>query len=95
MGRAGDRRIRQQSILGMFGDLEKLKGGLLGASGYVQRLLRRSGDERTVVATAPPPPGAVTTFGQTGWAPGAAVKFFRALALGCLLPRPRPQTCSD
>jgi hypothetical protein len=44
------------------------------------------GDTETVVATAPPPPGAVTTFGQTRWAPQQAVKFFRALALGCLLP---------
>ena len=33
-----------------------------------------------------PPAGAVTTFGQTEWSPGEAVKFFRALALGCLLP---------
>lgn len=78
-----------QSILNLFGDLERLKGGLLGASRSVQRLLRRSGDEGTIVATAPPPPEAVTTFGQTEWAPGEAVKFFRALALGCLLPRPQ------
>jgi hypothetical protein len=44
-----------------------------------------SGDSETVVATAPPPPGAATTFGQTEWSSGEAVKFFRALALGCLL----------
>jgi hypothetical protein len=37
------------------------------------------------VATVPPPPGAATTFGQTEWSPGEAVKFFRALAVGCLL----------
>ncbi len=75
------------SILSLFGDLQGLKGGLNGASDYVTQLLRQSGDDQTVVATAPPPPGAVTTFGQTEWAPGDAVKFFRALALGCLLPR--------
>ncbi len=74
-----------QSILNLFADLESLKGGPVGASEYVQRLLRQSGDDQTVVATAPPPPGAVTTFGQTEWAPGEAVKFFRALARGCLI----------
>jgi hypothetical protein len=76
-----------QSILNLFGDLESLEGGLSGASGYVQRLFRRSGDDQTVVATAPPPPGAVTTFGQTEWSPGESVKFFRALARGCLISR--------
>jgi hypothetical protein len=76
-----------QSILDLFGDLETLKGGLDGASAYVQELFRESGDDRTVVATAPPPPGAVTTFGQTEWPPGEAVKFFQALGQGCLLPR--------
>jgi len=75
-----------QSILDLFGDLETLKGGLIGASNYIQGLFRESGDDRTVVATAPPPPGAVTTFGQTEWAPGESVKFFQALGRGCLLP---------
>jgi hypothetical protein len=75
-----------ESVLALFGDLERLKGGLDGASEYIESLLRASGDHQTAVATAPPPAGAVTTFGQTEWAPGEAVKFFRALALGCLLP---------
>ncbi|HXM87755.1 MAG TPA: hypothetical protein VN889_08975 [Solirubrobacteraceae bacterium] len=74
-----------ESILALFGDLEQLKGGLDGASRYVQELFRDSGDRETVVTTAPPPAGAATTFGQTEWRPSAAVKFFRALALGCLL----------
>ena len=74
-----------ESVLSLFGDLERLKGGLDGASAYMEGVLRMSGDSDTVVATAPPPAGAVTTFGQTEWAPGEAVKFFRALALGCLL----------
>jgi hypothetical protein len=75
-----------QSVLDLFGDLERLKGGLGGASEYIDSVLRTSGDQETVVATAPPPAGAVTTFGQTEWSPGEAVKFFRALDLGCLLP---------
>ncbi len=75
-----------QSILDLFGDLESFEGGLVGASKYMQGLLRASGDDKTTVTTAPPPSGAVTTFGQTEWAPGEAVRFFRALALGRLLP---------
>ncbi len=59
-------------------------GNHLGQSDW-----RMSGDSETAIATAPPPPGAVTTFGQTQWSPGEAVKFFRALALGCLLPASR------
>ena len=75
-----------QSVLDLFADFEQLKGGLVGASDYVQGVLRQSGDSETVVATAAPPPGAVTTFGQTEWAPSEAVKFFSELGRGCLLP---------
>jgi hypothetical protein len=74
-----------ESVLALFGDLEQIEGGLVSASAYMQRLLRESGDAETVVATAPPPAGAVTTFGQTQWRPSNAVKFFSALARGCLL----------
>lgn len=74
-----------ESILDLFHELEQIEGGLIGASEYVEELLRLSGDQETIVATAPPPPGAVTTFGQTEWRPRNAVKFFSALARGCLL----------
>ncbi len=74
-----------QSVLDLFSDLERLKGGLTGASQYMDDVLRSGGDSETGVATAPPPPGAVTTFGQTQWSPGEAVRFFRALANNCLL----------
>ena len=76
-----------QAVLDLFHDLERLEGGLAGASSYVQDLLRKSGDQATVVATAAPPAGAATTFGQTEWTPSNAVKFFSALARGCLLAR--------
>jgi hypothetical protein len=76
-----------QSILNLFGDLETIEGGLGRASDYVGQLFRQSGDTQTVVATAPPPPGGVTTFGQTEWAPTEASKFFRALGDGCLLSK--------
>jgi hypothetical protein len=78
-----------QSILDLWHDLEAAEGGLDGASAYAQQLLRESGDPVTVVATAPPPPGGVTTFGQTQWTPRASVLFYRALARGCLLPHPQ------
>lgn len=73
-----------QSILDLFDDLESADGGLRSASLAVQDVLRRGGDPDTTVATAPPPPGAVTTFGQTEWSPSDSVKFFRALAQSCL-----------
>lgn len=74
-----------EAILDLFHELEAIKGGLAGASEAVEGELRASGDRYTVVATGPPPPGAVTTFGQTEWAPEAATIFFAALDAGCLL----------
>jgi hypothetical protein len=74
-----------ESVLDLFHDLESIEGGLLKASDYIQNLFRQSGDDETIVATAPPPTGAVTTFGQTEWTPNNTVKFFGALARGCLL----------
>jgi hypothetical protein len=75
------------SILSLFADLEADKGGLDGASMYATGLLRTAGDDHTVVSTAPVPPGYATTFGQTPWSPSDEVLFFRALALGCVIPR--------
>jgi hypothetical protein len=74
-----------EAILDLFHDLEGIKGGLPEASEAIEEELQRSGDRDTVVATQPPPPGAVTTFGQTEWAPSSAVLFFSALDAGCLL----------
>lgn len=75
------------SILSLFADLEADKGGLDGASTYATGLLRTAGDDHTVVSTAPPPPGYATSFGQTPWSPSDEVLFFRALTLGCVIPR--------
>lgn len=74
-----------EAILSLFRSLEHIKGGLVGASEAVEIELRASGDRYTVVATQPPPPGAVTTFGQTEWSPEASVRFFSALDAGCLV----------
>ncbi len=78
-----------EAILTLFHDLERLKGGLVPASEAVEAELHASGDRLTLVPTTPPPPGAVTTFGQTEWAPSSAVLFFSALDPGCLLPADR------
>ena len=68
----------------LFHQLERGHGGLGGASAAVQDVMGLVGNS-TTVATAPPPSGAVSTYGQTEWSTGEATAFFRALANGCLL----------
>jgi hypothetical protein len=88
LARAAVTQSDNDAILALFRYLEADNGGLLGASAYATNLLRKVGDQQTEVTTAPPPPGYATTFGQTPWTPAAEVRFFRALALGCILPPP-------
>jgi hypothetical protein len=52
----------------------------------VQQLLRRAGDQTTVINTAPNAEG-FTTYGQTQWSLVGEVTFYRALARGYLLDR--------
>ena len=54
------------------------------ASAAVEGVLSSSGYPATV-ATAPPPSGAVSTWGQTNWSLSSATGFYRALACGRLL----------
>lgn len=68
----------------LFHQLERIHGGLKGASAAVQDVMALAGNTATV-ATAPPPPGAVSTYGQTEWSVDEATAFFRALVDGCLL----------
>jgi hypothetical protein len=70
----------------LFHQLEQIHGGLAGASAAVQDVMSLAGNTATV-ATAPPPPGAVSTYGQTEWSIEEATAFYRALASGCLLGR--------
>jgi hypothetical protein len=72
------------AIDALFARLEQLHGGLVGASLAIQRVLRRSGDKKTIVNTAPNNRG-FTTEGQTDWSVHGEVFFYRALAQGCLL----------
>jgi hypothetical protein len=74
-----------EAAASLFGRLEDAHGGLAGASSAVQEVLAAAGDTETVVATAPPPPGAVSTYGQTQWSLEGSTAFYRSLANGCLL----------
>jgi hypothetical protein len=73
-----------EAAASLFRQLERIHGGLSGASAAVQDVLALAGNTATV-ATAPPPPGAVSTYGQTEWSIEDATAFYRALADGCLL----------
>lgn len=88
LARAAVTQSDNDAILELFSSLEADHGGLLGATAYATSLLREVGDRQTQVTTAAPPAGYATTFGQTPWTPTAEVRFFRALALGCILPEP-------
>jgi hypothetical protein len=59
-------------------------GDVSSASAAVEGVLSEAGYP-TAVATAPPPSGAVSTWGQTEWPLEGAVYFYRALACGQLL----------
>jgi hypothetical protein len=74
-----------EAAASLFGQLEGSHGGLVGASLAVQETLGAAGDVSTQIATAPPPPGAVSTWGQTEWSLSDSVDFYRALACGELL----------
>jgi beta-lactamase class A len=74
-----------EAAAALFGRLEDTHGGLSGASAAVEGVLRQAGDATTTVATAPPPPGAVSTYGQTDWSLLGSVQFYGSLADGCLL----------
>jgi hypothetical protein len=73
-----------EAAASLFRQLERIHGGLEGATAAVQRVMALAGNTATV-ATAPPPPGAVSTYGQTEWSIDEASAFYRALANGCLL----------
>jgi beta-lactamase class A len=74
-----------EAAAALFGRLEDKYGGVAGASQAVESVLRLAGDSSTTVATAPPPPGAVSTYGQTDWSLLSSVRFYESLANGCLL----------
>ena len=68
-----------EAAASLFGLIEGAHGGLVGGSRAVERVLHEAGSPSTVVATAPPPPGAVSTYGQTEWSLQEAAQFFASL----------------
>jgi hypothetical protein len=74
-----------EAAASLFGRLEERDGGLDGASRAVEATLQKAGDYDSQVATAPPPPGAVSTYGQSEWSLLGSVQFYASLADGCLL----------
>jgi len=75
-----------EAVNAIFSRLEILDGGLVVASEAIERELRISGDNLTVVNTIPNEDG-FSTFGQTEWSLSASALFYRALASGCLTTR--------
>ncbi|HKZ13763.1 MAG TPA: hypothetical protein VJL81_07960 [Solirubrobacterales bacterium] len=68
-----------EAAASLFGTIERRQGGLEGASAAVSQTIQEGGSTGTTVATAPPPAGAVSTYGQTEWPVGEAVRFYHAL----------------
>jgi Beta-lactamase enzyme family len=69
----------------LFDRITAAQDGHDAAALAVQSVLGRAGDHATTIATAPPPPGAISTYGQSLWSLGASTAFFRSLGRGCLL----------
>ncbi|MDX6625249.1 MAG: hypothetical protein QOE56_238 [Solirubrobacterales bacterium] len=64
----------------LFNDLEATTHG--AASQAIESVLSQVPGGATQVATAPPPPGAVSSWGQTEWTLSASSAFYGALACG-------------
>ncbi len=69
----------------LFDEMVEAKGGVSQASAYVQQGLEEAGDRRTVVNTVAPADG-FSTYGQTLWTLSDGLRFYSALARGCLGP---------
>lgn len=68
-----------EAAAALFAELESMTGG--HAAHAVEETLERAGAP-TEVATAPPPPGAVSSWGQTEWPLSSSTTFYGALACG-------------
>jgi len=69
----------------LFEHIGAAQGSSDAAALAVQSVLRRAGDRATTIATALPPSGAVSTYGQSLWSLSESTVFFRSLSRGCLL----------
>ena len=69
-----------EAAAALFSELETMTGGNAGAS--VEQTLSDAGAPTIVAPTAPPPPGAVSSWGQTDWPLASSTRFYNALACG-------------
>jgi hypothetical protein len=69
-----------EAAAALFSELESTTRGR--ASEAVERTLEKAEGAAVEVATAPPPPGAVSSWGQTEWPLSASTSFYGALACG-------------
>jgi hypothetical protein len=69
-----------EAAAALFSELESMTGGR--ASEAVERTLEKAEGAAVEVSTAPPPPGAVSSWGQTEWPLSASTSFYGALACG-------------
>jgi hypothetical protein len=69
-----------EAAAALFSELESMTGGR--ASEAVERTLEKAEGAAVEVSTAPPPPGAVSSWGQTEWPLSASTAFYGALACG-------------
>jgi hypothetical protein len=65
---------------GLFSDLEDVTGG--AAAQTIEAVISQLATGRVEVTTAPPPPGAYSSWGQTNWTIQAATAFYGAMACG-------------
>ena len=68
-----------EAAAALFNQIEEAHGGLAGGSRAVEEVLHETGSPATVVSTAPPPQGAVSTYGQTEWSLEEAAQFYASL----------------
>lgn len=69
-----------EAAAALFSELESMTGGR--ASEAVEGTLEKAEGAAVEVSTAPPPPGAVSSWGQTEWSLSASTSFYGALACG-------------
>jgi hypothetical protein len=74
-----------EAVASLFQRLEESDGGLEGASRAVSESINRHSDTYTEVSTAPYPPGAASTYGQTDWSLASSAEFYAALDQGCVV----------
>ena len=75
-----------EAAAALFADLERMHGGITGASAAVGEVLREAGDETTQISTQGR--DGFSSYGQTDWSLLNQERFMSALAAGCISSQP-------